>query len=54
MVTVWLIWSTTVWAEDTWTDVTPGVRWLHRTTGGSVPQSLHLVEIDLRLSLIHI
>lgn len=34
-------------AADTWTEVRPGVDWLHRTTGGSVPQDLHAVRIDL-------
>lgn len=34
-------------AADTWVTVRPGVDWLHRTTGGSVPQDLHAVRIDL-------
>jgi hypothetical protein len=34
-------------ATDTWTNVRPGIDWLHRTTGGGTPQDIHAVRIDL-------
>lgn len=34
-------------ATDTWTNVRPGIDWLHRTTGGSAPQDIQAVRIDL-------
>ncbi len=44
-----LLIPTAVSAEDTWTTVRPGVEWLHRVTGGAVPQDIHAVRVDLTL-----
>lgn len=41
-------------ATDVWTNVRPGVDWLHRTTGGGTPQDIHAVRIDLSLPNIGI
>lgn len=39
-------------AGDTWTNVAPGIDWLHRVESGSTPQDIHAVAIDLSRSTI--
>lgn len=34
-------------AADTWTNVAPGIDWLHRVDSGSTPQDVHAVRVDL-------
>ena len=39
-------------AADSWTNVAPGIDWLHRVESGSFPKDLHVVKIDMTNPLI--
>ncbi|MFH1467985.1 MAG: phosphodiester glycosidase family protein [Pseudomonadota bacterium] len=47
MLAVLLLAALAAHATDTWTNVAPGVDWLHRSLGGSTPQDIQAARIDL-------